>query len=223
MSTLRNLKLLLEKKTNFQTIRLYETEEGKVMLTLDTFVQFLEGEQEKKYHKMLTQPAIDLHNNPEHFLILGGGDGLAARNIFNNCKKAKITMVELDKEVVDLCNTNEKLKEMNENSLPLCNIHYEDALKWVPECNYIFDIIILDFPDPNNDELKKLYTKKFLTQVIALLAPGGVISIQCHYSIKHIIAKKIIDLLDNSVILTYTMPFLEEGSVVLGKKELEYK
>ena len=80
--SLENLKLLFEEQTKYQYMRFYENSEKKLLFTLDTFAQFLEGEDEEIYHDRITRPAFEMNLTAKNFLILGGGDGLVARNIF---------------------------------------------------------------------------------------------------------------------------------------------
>lgn len=217
---LTDLKLLKEQKTKFQTIRLYETKDKKLIMTLNTFVQFKSGEDEQNYHNAITKSAFERNANAKDFLILGGGDGLVARNLLQLNSQAKITLVELDEEVVKLCRTNKRLRELNNNSLNKCKIIIEDALKYVPDCKDKYDIIICDFPDANNSNIEQLYKKKFLSQVIKLLNKNGVISIQCHPNIAGDVLLIINDLVKKVKCIEYEMPFLVGGCIVLGVNEL---
>jgi len=103
---LNNLQIWLEKKTKYQTIRLYNTEEGNVMLTLDTYLQFLSGKSEQIYHDVFTRIPYYMNLKAKSWLILGGGDGLIARDILKLDSNAKITLVELDEEMIKIFNTN---------------------------------------------------------------------------------------------------------------------
>ena len=213
---LHNLKLLEEKQTEYQNVKFYESEEGKLMLVLDTFIQFVEGEDEEIYHNVLVTPTIKDNPNAKDFLILGGGDGLVARNILDLKSNAKITLIELDKIVIAFFKKNKRLTELNKNSLNKCNIIIKDAKKWVKKSKDKFDVIILDLPDPNSDELKKLYEKEFLIDTFKLLRNKGVISIQCHEDISKQVVKIMSKLVKKIRSIEYSMPFLSEGVIVVG-------
>lgn len=218
------LDLLFEKKTKFQTMRFYEDKDKKLWFTLDTYVQFIEGEDEKIYHYNLVNKSIELflnkyHYNPETFLILGGGDGLACRNIIDRILDPSITLVEIDEDVINLFKNNKRLMDINKKSLfyDKLKIYIDDALRWIKETYKKFDMIILDFPDPNNSNLEKLYEKEFLKDTIKLLNKNGIISIQCHDDIKDKISKILKELLGNSKIINYEMPSLDGGKIVIGQ------
>jgi len=209
--------LVLEKQTPYQKIQLFkELLTDKTTLSLDGFIQLFEGEDERIYHKALTQPAFKLNPKAEDFLVLGGGDGCVAREILKLNPKAKITLVDIDKELVEFCKKDERLTRINQNSLNNCRLYYEDALIWVPRCKEKSDMIILDFPDPTTTELKKLYAEEFLSQVVKLLGPKAVISIQSGQN-PILICNILYKLLHTFVLHDYQMPTLGLGYVVLAK------
>lgn len=211
------LDLILEKKTRFQTIRLYNTRNKKLVMTLDTFVQFVEGEDEKIYHENLTKHAFNLNKKANRFLVLGGGDGLVARNIFYLNSFADITLVDIDVELVKMFMFEKRLYKLNEMSLYHCRKFFDDAQNWVNNQEKKFDIIICDFPDPNTDNLNLLYEKDFLSKTTSLLENGGIISIQVNKLISNSVKNIIKELLGNSKEIEYEMPFLGEGNIIIGK------
>lgn len=207
-------------KTEFQEIKFYETEDKKLVLTLDTFIQYIEGsDEEGVYHKALLKvPFLD---KPEakDYLICGGGDGLLARNIFKFNPSANITLVDIDRKVVDLHMRNSRLLALNDYSLFNCKIYYEDILKWIPfNKNNKYEVILLDLPDANNDVLKKLYSKDFLVEVTKLLSDKGIISIQTHLDITNSTKKIIKEILGNIKAINYSTPLFGEGIIVTGRK-----
>jgi len=206
--------------TKYQLIKFYEDENKHLILTLNRYVQFIEGEDEQNYHNTLILPSFAINPNIKNCLILGGGDGLAARTILKHKSDVEITLVELDKKMIEIFKTVPRLIKLNENSLSKCNIYTENALYWVPRnITKIFDMIVLDFPDPTSWELKRLYSKEFLSDIIYLLGEGGIITIQCHSDIANHVAFLVKELLDNSVILSYEMPYLGSAKMVIGRRE----
>jgi len=206
--------------TGLQIMKFYEDVDKNLILTLNTFVQFIQGVDEEIYHNNLTLPAFAINPNAKRCLILGGGDGLAARTIFEHKSDVEITLVELDKKMVEVFKTYPRLLEMNKNSLSQCSVYIENALYWVPRnSSKIFDVVILDFPDPTSWELKKLYHKDFLSDVAYLLGENGVISIQCNPEIAELVADLTKEILGNSAVINYEMPNLGCGKIVIGRKE----
>jgi len=217
---LESLELIYEEKTKFQTMRFYNNTKGELLFTLNTFIQFVEGEDERIYHEVITKPAFDINPTAKDILILGGGDGLVARNVKRLNPEANITLVELDENVISLFSTDERLLSLNEGSLlNNINIVIDNAMNWVEKNqDKKFDIIICDFPDPNDHKLEKLYEEEFLRKVCNLLNKKGIIVIQCHYNI---VDKELIvinNILGNYKEIDYKMPYLMGGVILLGEK-----
>ena len=201
-----NLRIIYDKPTKLQDIRLYLDDDDNLLFTLDKFAQFKEGEDEQNYHKALVDDAIELHPNPKSFLILGGGDGLCARNIINKITNPQITLVDFDKELVEFCRTDFRIVKINEGALDKCKLIYQDALQWVIINDQRFDIIILDFPDETNEKLSPLYKEPFYSNVISHLNVDGVISIQINPDRAEKVHKIIKKLLKNSKINIFSKP-----------------
>jgi spermidine synthase len=148
-------------------------------LFLDGNVQF-SSQDEYRYHESLIHPAMTLATNHKNILILGGGDGLAAREILKYEDVEKITLVDLDKEVVDYCKTNPLIKSLNNKSLEneKLNVINQDAYKFLENTNEKYDVVIVDLPDPNNESLNKLYTNLFYRLIYRKLEDGGMIAVQ---------------------------------------------
>ena len=96
-------------------------------------------------------------------LILGGGDGLALREVFKYDSVESVTLVDLDPEMTRLFGTNEVLRRLNAESLnsPKLKIVNADAFVWLGANNDTFDFAVVDFPDPTSYALGKLYTTAF--------------------------------------------------------------
>lgn len=163
----------LEFKSKYQTIRL-EHGPDRVRLFLDDFTQF-DSHNEAIYHQLIAiVPAVFAEKN-RTALILGGGDGLAARELLRQ-GFGKIVNVELDKAVADLAKKNPiaKLNRMAFSN-PRVRLIIGDALKWVPKLPAGgFDVVMADFPANTSRELSKLYARSFHKQISRLVSPGGV-------------------------------------------------
>ena len=92
--------------------------------------------------------------------MLGGGDGMAVREILKYPSVRNITLVDLDKAVTELFLKNESLGHLNDKSLSSSKLTIvnQDAFVWIRNNTVLFDFIVIDFPDPSNYSLGKLYT-----------------------------------------------------------------
>jgi spermidine synthase len=130
---------------------------------------------EYRYHESLVHPAMLLTRHHENILILGGGDGLAIREILKYPDVKHIDLVDLDPAVTRLFGSNKTLAALNENSLEdkRVNIINQDAWKFLENNQALYDVIIIDLPDPNNLSLSRLYTREFYTLIQQHLAATG--------------------------------------------------
>ena len=196
-----------------------------VMLFLNGALQF-SSRDEHRYHENLVHPPMTqrmmLAGKDAKFnvLVLGGGDGMAVREIKKYPQVENITLVDLDPAVVDLGKSNPEFIKMNDSSLMDANVHILDfdfkgqaqkeAIKMYSnerdeQGNYKlytvdsvqvlhadaytfveqmvqqpirYDVILIDFPDPRNESLGKLYSKYFFSRIQLLLKENGFVSIQ---------------------------------------------
>lgn len=170
--------IIAVKQTKYQRIIL--TRSGNDMrLYLDGNLQFSSWD-EYRYHECLIHPAMNLTSNREEVLILGGGDGLAAREVLKYPDVKRITLVDIDPDMVDFCKKDHLIKRINKNSLndPRMNIVIDDAYKFLENSQERFGVIIGDLPDPNNESLSKLYTMGYFKMIKQHLAKGGTGCIQ---------------------------------------------
>jgi spermidine synthase len=138
---------------------------------------------EYRYHEALVHPAFAAFGGEaKRILVLGGGDGLAVREILKYKSVESVTLVDLDPEMTQVAKKVPALGELNRNSLEDSRVKIinTDAFVWLDN-NEIepFDIAIVDFPDPNNFALGKLYTTRFYNLLKAKLKPDSAVVIQC--------------------------------------------
>ncbi|UOQ86284.1 polyamine aminopropyltransferase [Gracilibacillus salinarum] len=150
-----------------------------IRLYLDGGLQ-LSSIDEHRYHEVLVHPAMAASDSHEHVLILGGGDGLAARELLKYQDIKDITLVDLDPAVIELANENPHLLKLNEGSLKNDRVHVrnQDAFEYLEQSEDWYDVVIVDLPDPNNESLNKLYTKEFYSLIRNHLKPGGAMMVQ---------------------------------------------
>ena len=138
---------------------------------------------EYRYHEALVHPAFAAYEGtPKRVLVLGGGDGLAVREILKYPNIESITLVDLDPMMTGLSRDLPALAALNRNSMedPRVSVINADAFVWLDN-NEVqpFDIAIVDFPDPNNFALGKLYSTRFYALLRQKLQPEAAVVIQC--------------------------------------------
>lgn len=138
---------------------------------------------EYRYHEALVHPAFAAFGeSPKRVLVLGGGDGLALREVLKYKSVENVTLVDLDPGMTDLSKSLPALAELNQNAYhdPRVSVTNADAFVWLDNTELEpFDIAIVDFPDPNNFALGKLYTTRFYNLLKTKLRPDSAIVIQC--------------------------------------------
>lgn len=160
--------------------RIVVTRQGDDMrLWLNGNLQFSTRD-EYRYHEALVWPVLGRVAAPREVLILGGGDGLAAREVLRDSRVGHVTLVDLDPEMTRLFRDTPQFAQLNRDALssPRLTLHNADAFRWVREARGPYDAIIVDFPDPTEFSLGKLYTVSFYREVARLLAPQGVMTVQ---------------------------------------------
>ncbi|MBG9388960.1 polyamine aminopropyltransferase [Caenimonas aquaedulcis] len=148
-------------------------------LFLNGNLQFAERD-EYRYHEALVHPAMSGHGAPRKVAVLGGGDGMAVREVLRYPGVESVTLVELDPNMTRLFSTHDTLSRLNGGSLasPKLRIVNTDAFQWLQQTDEMFDVIIVDFPDPTNFSIGKLYTSSFYAAMEQRLAASGYAVIQ---------------------------------------------
>jgi spermidine synthase len=148
-------------------------------LFLNSHLQF-SSRDEYRYHEALIHPGLSAVPAPRHVLVLGGGDGLAVREILKYPQIESITLVDLDPEMTKLFSTHPVLTKLNDKSFlsPRVHIINADAFPWVDSNTDSFDFIVIDFPDPTNYSLGKLYTTAFYRAAARHLSAHGLMVVQ---------------------------------------------
>lgn len=176
-------RVILSEQTPYQKLVVTKHRDD-LRLFINGNIQF-SSRDEYRYHEALVHIPMAVAESRKNVLVLGGGDGLAVREILKYKDTEQIVLVDLDAEMVDLCRTNRDIKELNQGSLdsPRLKIFTEDAYGYL-EDNYKrenglrFDVIIADLPDPNSETLNKLYTDLFYRLCRNNLTGHGVLAVQ---------------------------------------------
>jgi spermidine synthase len=150
-----------------------------VRLFLNGNLQF-HSRDEYRYHEALVHPALAAQGAPRRVLVLGGGDGMAVREVLKYPSVERITLVELDPHMTALFSTAPLLRGLNGDSLhsPKLTIVNADAFAWLEQHDQMFDAIVVDFPDPTNFSIGKLYTRTFYELVERHLSASGYAVVQ---------------------------------------------
>lgn len=166
---------VITKNTPYQKINIIERGGGKILFLNRQFQFSFKNEQ--LYHEALVHIPISIGNiNPQNILLLGGGDGLALRELLKY-SNSKITHIELDPEFLNFCKNDPEISFLNQGSLtnPAVSRTFGDAFVEVKKITKKFDLIILDFPYPFNYDLWKLYSLEFFNNLNKKLTDQGVL------------------------------------------------
>jgi len=170
--------IILARTSAYQRIVLTRWSDD-LRLFLNGHLQF-SSRDEYRYHEALVHPAVAAHAAPRRVLVLGGGDGLAVREIVKYPAVQSVTLVDLDPEMTRLFSDNPLLIAVNAGALRDSRVRVvnADAFVWLGQTREVFDVVIVDFPDPHNFSLGKLYSRSFYRLLRARLAAGGLASVQ---------------------------------------------
>lgn len=148
-------------------------------LFLNGNLQFSSSD-EYRYHEALVHPAMSTARVPRQVLILGGGDGLALREVLKYAIVEKVTLVDLDPKMTALSEAFPPLGRLNAQALRdrRVTVVNEDAMIWLERVRNSFDTVIVDFPDPSSFSLGKLYTTRFYRLLRAHMTPDAAMSVQ---------------------------------------------
>jgi len=174
-----NQKIIYLKHSPYQQIVYTQTAEGKVRLYLDGNLQFEQGDWGKFYHESFVHPAFLINPSAKKILVLGGGDGLALREVLKYPVK-EVTLVDIDKDIVDSAKNLKFMTEINNNSFwdKRVKVIIGDAFKFVERDKNKYDLIFVDFPDPTDDSLSRLYSQEFYSLTKKRLKNDGLMIVQ---------------------------------------------
>ncbi|TFL19770.1 polyamine aminopropyltransferase [Jannaschia formosa] len=166
--------IVLTERTEYQQI-VVTRHRGRTRLFLDGSVQF-DTVDEHRYHEALVHPVMAAAPRRASVLILGGGDGMAAREVLRWPGVERVVLVDLDPAVTALFRDRDDLAALNDFALrdPRVEVVNADAFAWAREGGAVFDVSILDLPDPKDLSLSRLYTAEFYRLLRGRLSAQGV-------------------------------------------------
>jgi spermidine synthase len=171
-------RIVLAESSPWQRIVVTQGRSG-MRLFLNGNLQFSQAD-EYRYHEALVHPAMAAHGAPRKVAVLGGGDGMAVREVLRHPQVESVTLVELDPNMTRLFGSHPALVQLNGRALqsPKVKVVNADAFKWLEETRETFDVIVVDFPDPTNFSVGKLYTNSFYALLEQRLAASGYAVVQ---------------------------------------------
>lgn len=173
-------KIIYSEQTPYQKLVLTKHKDD-VRLYINGNIQFSSSD-EYRYHEVLVHVPMSAAKKREKVLILGGGDGLAVREVLKYKEVQQIDLVDLDAGVTELCRSHKDIKKLNEGSLdsPKLKIYNEDAYEFLENNagKRTYDVILVDMPDPNSETVNKLYTDLFYRLCSRNLSEEGVMAVQ---------------------------------------------
>ncbi|PYT30060.1 MAG: polyamine aminopropyltransferase [Acidobacteria bacterium] len=170
--------VIFARDTRYQRLVLTKWKDD-VRLFLNAHLQF-SSRDEYRYHEALVHPGLASLAGARRVLVLGGGDGLAVREILKYPTVESITLVDLDPDMTRLFSTHVYLSTLNQHSLTNPRVHVinADAFPWLDQNTGSFDFVVVDFPDPTSYSLGKLYTTAFYRLLARHLSAQGLVVVQ---------------------------------------------
>jgi spermidine synthase len=219
--------VIFSRNTRYQRIVLTAWKDD-LRLWLNSHLQF-SSRDEYRYHEALVHPGLSARPSARRVLVLGGGDGLAVRELLKHPAVESITLVDLDPEMTRIFSTHPTLVALNQGSLSSPKVHVvnDDAFVWLDKHPDMFDFVVVDFPDPNNYGVGKLYTTAFYRLLTRHLSRDGLVVVQ---ATSPLFARKsywcIAETMHQAGLTTYPyhlyVPSFGEWGFVLGSLEGDY-
>ncbi|MFY9140465.1 MAG: polyamine aminopropyltransferase [Thermacetogeniaceae bacterium] len=173
--TCKVLQTLHRELTPFQEIAVIDTEQYGRMLILDGMVQLTIGD-EFTYHEMLAHVPLHTHPDPRNILVIGGGDGGTAREVLRHPQVERVTLVEIDRRVVEV--SKEFLPEVScAFDDPRLEVRFEDGVAYLQQKRDEYDVILVDSPEPIG-QAGRLFSGDFYRSIRDALRSEGLFSAQ---------------------------------------------
>ena len=185
---------VLSVKTSFQQVEIFDTYNFGRIVILDNKIQSAETD-EFIYHETLVHPSMIAHPDPEHILILGGGEGATIREVLKHPTVQRVVMIDIDEEFIHLCKKYLKKWHCGSFDDDRVELIFADAKEYIKGTRALFDVIIADISDPVKEgPARMLYTKKFYSSVREALKPAGIFvthATEVHYTLKRSISTEV--------------------------------
>jgi spermidine synthase len=177
-----------QRKYRDKVVYAQQTPFQKIVMTRwkDYYWLFINGQEqfstydEEKYHEPLVHPAMSLARHRKDVLILGGGDGLALREVLKYSDVENVTLVDIDPAMTQLAKKHAILQGINQGSLmdPRVQVINQDAYGFIKNSDGMYGVIVVDLPDPDSVDLMHVYSVNFYQLLRRHLMRGGVMVTQ---------------------------------------------
>jgi spermidine synthase len=164
-----------ERQTRFQKLAVYDTPQYGKLFRLDGYNMTSERD-EFVYHENLVHPALSAHAAPRKVLVIGGGDGGSAEEILKHPSVERLTLVEIDAEVIEVAKQHFEAVHHGVFDNPKLELVIGDGMRFVRDTAEKFDLVVLDLNDPMGPA-EALYSTEFFQQCRQILAPGGALTL----------------------------------------------
>ena len=170
--------VIYSKQTPYQNLILTQNKKD-IRLYINRIIQFSSID-EYRYHESLAMIPMEAAPYKKNILILGGGEGLLAKQLLKYKAVESITIVDLDKEIFRLAKENPHVIKVNESALlnPKVKLVEDDAMNFLKEDNNLYDLILVDLPDPSNESVARLYSTSFFRLAKNRMTPNGIYATQ---------------------------------------------
>ncbi len=167
--------ILHTRQSPHQRIQIAESIEFGRMLIIDDTVMLTEFD-EFIYHEMIVHVPLFAHPNPQRVIIIGGGDGGAAREVLKHDTVESVRIIDIDEEVVKV--SREYLSEVSSSfESPKVEFICADGLQFIKETDERFDVMIVDSTDPVGPGVT-LFTEDFYRNASYVLKNNGIMTAQ---------------------------------------------
>jgi len=177
-----------QKKYRDKVIYSKQTMHQKIVMTRwkDYYWLYINGQEqfstfdEEKYHEPLVHPAMTIAHGRDRVLILGGGDGLALREVLKHEGVTSVTLVDMDPVMTGIASTHPLLVEINRGSMKNGKVEIvnQDASEFLKNDSNLYSIVIIDLPDPDSIDLMHVYSENFYRLLKHHLRKGGIMVTQ---------------------------------------------
>jgi spermidine synthase len=170
---------LYQGQSTYQNIQIVEAKD--IRMFLDEQLQFSSVD-ERIYHEAFVHVPMALTQSHDRILILGGGDGLALREVLKYSDVRSVDLVDIDPEILNIARHVPEIVSLNENAFfdQRVQAYAKDAREFLKTNNMVYDVILIDFPDPADDELASLYSLEMYQMLSNHLAEDGMIVCQAN-------------------------------------------
>ena len=169
-------------RTAYQAVRILDLACFGRTLVLDGHTQSTQVD-EFVYHEALVHPSLLSHPNPSNVFIAGGGEGATLREVLAHRSVSQVVMVDIDREVVELCQQHLPSWHQGAFQDPRVSLHFADAQRFLEEDPQRYDVIIVDVPDPlENGPAYQIFTQEFYRLALDRLTDQGLVVAQAGHT-----------------------------------------